>query len=122
MASWASEFDRCAPWIEAALERSGGTHNLDDVRALVATGEAQLWPGEASGLVTEVVTYPRKKVCNFWLAGGDLGELLRMVPVVERWAVEVGCKGMTVSGRSGWKKVLATHGYAPFVQALGKEL
>ena len=26
-----SEIDRCQPWIEAALEYSGGTHNLSDV-------------------------------------------------------------------------------------------
>lgn len=116
------EFDRCAPWIAAALNYSGGTHHLDDIREAVRAGEAQLWPGHRAAVVTEVITYPRKRVCNFFLAGGDLDELLRMLPVIEQWARDMGCAGMTIQGRPGWKRVLGRHGYAPFFQALGKEL
>jgi hypothetical protein len=40
-----SEWARCAPWIDAALEHARGTQSLQDVKAQIDRGEALLWPG-----------------------------------------------------------------------------
>ncbi len=102
----AAHWDRCAPWLQAALDRSGNTHALEDVRAAVRAGAATFWPGRACCLVTEVVQYPRKRVAVLWLAGGDLRELCAMAGFVRRWAKDNGCDRMQITGRPGWQRVL----------------
>ena len=92
--------------IDRAVSRQD-THSLDDVKAAVAHGKAQLWCGEKSALVTELVVYPRKKVCRIWMAGGELGELQgEMLPTVEKWAKAKGCAAVEIIGRRGWVRVL----------------
>lgn len=53
-----SEWTRCAPWIEAALEHAHGSHNLDDVYEMVMDGECQFWPGKRSASVTQIQCSP----------------------------------------------------------------
>ena len=63
--------------------------------------------GSAKGcIVTEIVIYPRKKVLNIFLAGGELDQILDMDHDVKNWAKEHGCTAATMSGRIGWKKPL----------------
>ena len=113
---------RCLPWIEAALDYAGGTHTIEDVEAQIARGEAWFWPGEKSALVTEILEYPQFKAASFWLAGGDLGELLDMTPSVETWAVTMGCSKIFECGRPGWAKALKPLGYAPLYTVVWKDL
>ena len=42
------ELERCKPWIEAALEYSGGTHDWIDVCEGIYKGTMQLWPAKDS--------------------------------------------------------------------------
>ena len=74
-----NELERCRPWIEAALEYSGGTHNFEDVAKGILEGNMQLWPTPRGCIVTEIVVYPRKKVLNVFLGGGELDQLLDML-------------------------------------------
>ncbi len=121
--AWMVEFARCEQHIAAALEHDGGTHTLEDVLELVAKQECQLWPGKRSAIVTEVLNHPRKKVCHFWLAGGDLAELEVMAGAVEKWAKEQGCERVTLAGRKGWERsFLVRNGYAPRWACMSKEL
>ncbi len=110
VAAWA----RCRPYIQAALDRAGGTHDIDDVAALIAQGRAHFWPGRRCAVVTEFYDYPRLKACNYWLLGGEMKELLRLRPAIEAWARVQGCTRMLGGGpRHGWTRVLATLGYRP---------
>ena len=121
---WMLEAARLAPHIEAALEYAGGTHTIEDVVAEIAAGNMQLWPGQDSVIVTEIVRYPRKTVLNFFLAGGKLEELEPMSAAAERWAeTEHGCSSATLMGRPGWQKTfLAGRGYVPKLVYMSKEL
>ena len=56
--------ERCRPWIEAALEYSGGTHTFEDISEGIQDGRMQLWPATRGCIVTEIVVYPRKKYLN----------------------------------------------------------
>jgi hypothetical protein len=121
--AWLHEFKRCEQWIAAALKYDGDTHGLEDVLLLVASGECQLWPGQRSAIVTEVVRHPRKTVLHFWLAGGDLQELEAMTVDIERWAREQGCSRVTLAGRRGWERTfLRDRGYSPQWAVMAKEL
>lgn len=79
-------------------------------------GEYQFWPGERSAGVTEIVEYPRRKALIFWLAGGDLSDLMANIePVARAWGEAQGCTlfmGYAVD-RPGWSRALQRHGYTP---------
>lgn len=99
--------------IEAALEYSGGTHIYEDVERGILDGRMQIWPGKKSAAVTEVVEYARKKVLHIFLAGGDMEELVDMIDSAEAWGRTLGCTALTMSGRKGWERALAPHGFKP---------
>ena len=99
--------------IEAALEYSGGTHNFEDVEKAINEGNMQLWPASNSAAVTEIIQYARKKVCNVFLAGGDLDEITCRIDSLAEWAKSLGCDSMTLYGRTGWERVLDSHGFKP---------
>lgn len=110
------EWERCRPWIEAALEHAGGTHGIEDVEAGLASGDYQFWPAANSAAVTEIITFPRKKALCFWLSGGDLSEMMRVIePRARQWGEAMGCNlffGNAVD-RPGWSRALQPFGYAP---------
>ena len=106
-----TELERCRPWIEAALEYSGGTHLFEDVEAGLMSGVMQLWPSPKGCIVTEIVVYPRKKVLNVFLGGGDLDQILDMHSDVIAWSKAQGCEALMMTGRFGWKKPLEKHGW-----------
>jgi hypothetical protein len=116
------EFNRCRPYIEAALEYTGGTHDIIDIYEGLYRGTMQLWPAKESCLVTEIINYPKKKVLNVFLGGGDLTEILSMHEDVISWAKEQGCTALNMTGRFGWKKPLAKHGWQPMHSSYVKEI
>lgn len=115
------ELVRCQPWIEAALEYSGGTHDFGDIVDGVLCGRMQLWPAPKGCLVTEVVTFPRKKTINVFLGGGELEQLDDMHADVIAWAKEQGCTAATISGRPGWTRAFKGRGWKPLHTTLVKE-
>lgn len=107
-----SEWLRCRPWIDAALEYASGTHTIEDVEAGIADGRYQFWAGARSAIVSEVIAYPRMKVFNYWLIGGDLRELKYMEPRITQWAKqEQGCSRVIGIGRKGFERVFVSHGF-----------
>lgn len=117
-ASLDAEWERCRPYLEAALRR-GGRHsgdNIEAVKADVYSGRAHLWPGRESAVVT---CFSRD--LHFWLAGGSLPELIKGHADAEHFARLNGCERMTMIGRPGWERVMAPLGYKPLV-VLAKDL
>ena len=115
------ELERCRDWIESALEYSGGTHDFIDVAEGIYKGTMQLWPTPRGCIVTEIVVYPRKKVLNVFLGGGELDQILEMHEDVIAWAKAQGCSALTMTGRFGWKKPLKAHGWEPLHASYVKE-
>jgi hypothetical protein len=116
------ELIRCKPWLEAALELSGGTHTLDDVVQAIIKGEMQFWPAPKGCAVTEIVNYPRKKVLHIFLAGGEMEQIIDMDDSAVEFAKMNGCTGMSIAGRKGWKRVLKNKGYEETFTVLGKDI
>jgi len=104
-----AEWERCTPYIEAALDYANNSHNIGDVRRAIEIGNAQFFPLENSAIVTEIVDYPKKSVCRIWLAGGDLDELIHAEKHIARWAKQIGCHGMEIIGRKGWQRKLSDY-------------
>lgn len=114
--------DRCRPWIAAALEYAGGTHTLQDIEDGIRAGQFLLWPGERGCLVTEIIDFPRKRVLNVWLGGGDMDQLKDMHDSVVAFARYAGCASVTITGRPGWARVWRDQGFAPAHVTLEKEI
>jgi hypothetical protein len=93
-----------------------------DLMADFARGHAQLWSGHRAAFVTQID--PEEKALHCWLAGGDLTELLAMIPGLEAFGRGWGCTSATVSveGRQGWIRVLKPHGYERDGDVLRKAL
>jgi hypothetical protein len=109
--------------LEPALERSGGTHTTDDLAEMLREGDAVLWLGERSALVTTSDEHPRYRALHLWLAGGDMDEIVGdLIPRAEAWGREQGCEKVTVMGRKGWERALAADGYRPAAVLLMKGL
>jgi len=113
---------RCKPWLEAAIERAGGTHTLSDVVQSVVEGKMQFWPAPRGCAVTEIIKYPQKKVLHIFLAGGEMDQILDMDSSAVEFAKMNGCTGMSIAGRRGWKRVLKDKGYEETFTVLGKDI
>ena len=119
--SLAEEFFRCWPWLEKALNLTGGTHTQRDIFDGLWTGDFQLWPSENAAALTEVVTYPQMKTARIFLAGGDLDELKITHEKIERWALnEINAQRLEICGRDGWLRAL--DGYTKICTVVAKDL
>lgn len=99
------------------------THDIEDVERMVADGDAQLWEGEKSAAVTEIIVFPRLKALHLWLCGGDLREITEvMLPQAEAFARMEGCTRLTTAGRIGWDRVMNKHGFTPIGSVCAKDL
>ncbi len=107
-----SEWERCKPWIEAALEHCRGTHTMEDIEAGIACGEYKFFCSAKSAVVARLIQYPRKKALNYFLVGGDLEDLKKNIePYTTAWAKQQGCTIVTLVGRDGWIRTLAPLGF-----------
>ena len=105
------ELERCKPWIEAALEYTPDTHVFDDIVDGIRKGTLQLWATPKGCIITEIICYPRRKKLHVFLGGGELEQIMDMHADVVKWAKLHGCSSLTMTGRFGWKKPLATEGW-----------
>ena len=109
--------------IQKALNFGGNVYTIEDVEELIATGKAQVWPGQDSVIVTEIISYPQAKHLHLFLAGGNLDELEAMLPEILDWGREQGCTRASLSGRRGWERsFLRDQGWKPNLVIMEKEI
>lgn len=106
-------------FLEPAVEKSG-EHTKQSVWDALQRGQRQLWLSKKSAVITEMISYPSGlTVVNGWLAGGDLQEILRWLPMLEDWGRQRGATRVRVVARRGWAKVC---GYREVRSIMIKEL
>lgn len=101
-------FSDLAPYISAALEYSGGSHSLEDIRQGLADSQLQCWPGVRSVVITQIQQMPQRKELHLFLAAGDLTELRALYPIIMDWGRAQGCTVATFTGRKGWERTFLT--------------
>jgi len=107
---WEVEFDRLEPYIKSALKHQD-MYNLTDIKEKIRQGMFHIWGGKNSVMITEFVEYPRVKVMNLLLCGGDYKELEAMLPSFEHFAKHFGCKRIYGGGRKGWLRKIKHLGF-----------
>lgn len=120
--SISDELERCKPWIESALEYSGGTHSFEDVVRGINSSDYQFWPAENGCLITEVIGYPRAKKVHVFLAGGELDQFKKMEESLMEWAKLVGASSVTLAGRVGWVKLLKPYKFKHLHSVLERKI
>lgn len=104
---WAVLFQKVEQILEPALEYDN-TYNIEDVADCISNGSMQLWPTSNSAVVTQVQNFPRMKVLHIFLAGGNLEELETLTPHIQKFAEDMGCRKITLTGRRGWSRTFVT--------------
>jgi len=118
--NWAACRDRLKAALDASVVH---THDIDHVLQELIKGTAQLWPTRGAAVVTEVSQYPTGiRGLTYWLAGGELEDVLRTHAAVERFAREQGCSFIEIRGRRGWRKAVEAYGFRPVGTYYVKEL
>ena len=112
----------------AAAMRLGYDQFYDetDIRRACIDGTAQLWLACAkdrveAAVVSRIVTYPKRKVCQVPLIGGRRMRqwFPAMQAMIETYARQNGCTHMEGAGRLGWCRAA---GYENIGPVLMKEL
>ena len=103
-----SEWERCKPWIEAALAHDPSGRTIEQVERGIADGSSFLLAGEKSAMVCDVI---ETKSLHVYLAGGDMGELRSGDPQLIEMARMFECGQVIVMGRRGWERALRDLGY-----------
>lgn len=81
---------------------------MDEVKRALLASEAQLWMGEETAVVTQVVGDD----LHVWLYGGTLSEMKRLFESARAWGLALGLTRMTVDrARKGWARALKPLGF-----------
>lgn|SRR5262245_4007610 len=116
-----AEFERCWPWLAAAIERFGRTHSKEQLLELIENHAAQLHPYPHSAVVTYIQNHPSGlRDGMIWLGGGNLDELCKALPLLEQWLASEGCNRVCINGRRGWARKFPA--YTELGVALVKDL
>ena len=123
-------WDKAKPHLEKALEYSDGEFQIDDVLKFLLDRTMQLWVlydisthDVVMAGCTEIIDYPRSKICRVVLMGGLSMDLWQaQTPVFEDWAREQGCVQMETLARKGMAKKLIKLDYKPVYQVSRKRL
>jgi hypothetical protein len=108
--------------LEAALGGARPLYTLGSVERAVSEGRAKLWRNAGAALVTEMDDYPQaqERVLTAWLGAGEIGALMDLREQVEAWGREHYVTQFHVTGRPGWARVFAPHGYEPYAHVIRK--
>ena len=111
------------PLIKKALD---DTYSARDILDGLVKNSFQLfisWEDKVeSAVITEVIQYPQKKVCRYFLAGGsNMNNWLEPIQQeIEKFAKYNQCDAIEVAGRKGWLRKLK--GYEQKIYLMSKKL
>ncbi|HEY1878302.1 MAG TPA: hypothetical protein VGG68_00065 [Caulobacteraceae bacterium] len=93
------------------LDRMGDIYALDDILARLGDGRMQSFARGNSFAVTEVASFPRRKVLDILLAVGDLDDCVRLHDDIVDFADAQSASLVRAYGRRGWMPWMADRGW-----------
>jgi hypothetical protein len=122
-------WEACEPYIELGAKKGQSEMTSKDIYNFCKEAKMQLWivfdseSNIKAVVTTEIINYPKKKVCRVITIGGqEIDNWLHSISVIEAWAEENGCHAMETFCRKGFIKKLEHYGYEQTYTVLGKEL
>jgi len=122
-------WEACEPYIELGAKKGQSEMTSKDIYNFCKESKMQLWivfdskSNIKAVVTTEIINYPKKKVCRIITLGGqEIDNWLHSISVIEAWAEENQCHAMETFCRKGFIKKLEHYGYEQTYTVLGKEL
>tara|TARA_R100001510_G_scaffold3624_2_gene2889 strand:- start:441 stop:869 length:429 start_codon:yes stop_codon:yes gene_type:complete len=122
-------WEACEPYIELGAKKGQSEMTSKDIYNFCKESKMQLWivfdskSNIKAVVTTEIINYPKKKVCRIITLGGqEIDNWLHSISVIEAWAEENECHAMETFCRKGFIKKLEHYGYEQTYTVLGKEL
>jgi hypothetical protein len=108
------------PMLKKGIQHGDGELDTKDILKMLIERSMQLWvlwdyDGDRIVMagVTEIISYPRLKVCRAVVLGGErVSEWMTYIDEIERWAKYKGCDRMEAYGRRGLAKKMESIGYS----------
>lgn len=97
--------------LQPALDAGGNTHSFEDIILSVLKGDMQLWHAPNGSVVTQIIEHPQRREIHWFLAGGDMSQVLGFQDSVRAYARHLGCTAMVLGGRAGWQRALKDDGW-----------
>jgi hypothetical protein len=111
-------WDKVEPFAEKAAEYTYGRYTTNNIYERAKDESYQMWVAYEDDIfkgvvITEVVTYPQRKLLSMHFCGGiQLKEWKSpMLKLLQLFARDMGCDGIESVGRPGWEKVFREDGY-----------
>lgn len=117
-----------APMLEKAIEHNHQELTLVDVANMIVEEKSQLWViihnrQPKAACVTEIIQYPRKKVCRIVLLGGTSFEEWKDILIdLENWALMNGCIELDAYCRPGMARKAKVMGFEEGAIVMTKNL
>jgi hypothetical protein len=99
--------------LQALLHDMGGTHSLEDIRALIEMGELQSFGAGESWAVTAVIPFPQALVVDVFFIVGELKDFDELQKKIEEFARQIGATFMRVYGRPGFEYLIGRRSWGP---------
>jgi hypothetical protein len=108
-------------FLQAALDTTSGRYGIEDIYALLQSGELVLWlvlddEEPIACITTRITNYPSgsRAMAMDWIGGKRMAEWLPMAhSIMKRYASDNGCTYMEGYGRKGWGRWLQKYGWKP---------
>jgi hypothetical protein len=122
-------WSQVGPILNLAIAESNGRYVDQDVLKLCAEGRQQLWVMFEDDVIhaaatTAIIDYPqRRALCGVFLAGDRMKEWNEpFVDMLERFAKDMGCDLVEMSGRKGWARFMKKFNWAQSAVVLEKDI
>ena len=107
-----ARWERCEPWLGAALAYDPAGRTMADVCADYQVGRYVLIDGSRSAALVGPMTAGGNLHLHAYLAGGALAEISAVLrPRWEAFARRLGAALVVITGRKGWARAFARFGY-----------
>tara|TARA_R110000851_G_scaffold325604_1_gene493711 strand:- start:27273 stop:27689 length:417 start_codon:yes stop_codon:yes gene_type:complete len=107
--------------IEVAMAHVNNMFSFNDVVAMVCRGELDLLTFPDSCVLMQREQYPAWATYHCFLACGNMQEIKNAEAEINIRAKKLGCKYMSISGRTGWSRALKNDGWDHLISVLYKE-
>lgn len=117
-------------FLKEATDMSEGRYDIEDLKTKLCAGEFQLWVvfdekyEILAAITSSFMQYPKcKMLCGQFLGGIKMSLWHdKFVATFDNWARDNKCVAIEFSGRAGWGKVLAPHGYREVFRTYQRDL
>jgi len=109
------------PQIERALRGLEDLYSFDGIVYSVLQNRLHFYEFGECCVFMELDTFENCKVYHCFLACGDMEEIMYAEKHINEVAKRLGCKYMSIAGRTGWPRVLRNAGWEHKLSVLYKE-